>query len=143
MTIVRGTGPQPYFDFLYGFQLSADRGEFRVSDVGTSLVSPTEVGSNGAVPATEWSVVWVAPETDEDVDFYAEAVVADGDGTEDGDQYLRAWAVSYGPLRVPPEDEPRPWDLTYLVVAVVVVSVVALGYALAFTNLRQPPKEMD
>jgi hypothetical protein len=143
VVLERGRGPEPYYGFLHGFQLSVDGGTFRLSDANTSLVTDHEVGSNGAMEATEWSMVWVAPETDEDVDFFAEAVVGDADGTEEGDQYVRAWATSYGPLRVPPEDEDRPWDWTYAVVAIVIVALILTGYALAFTNIREPPRERD
>jgi hypothetical protein len=143
VVLERGSGPQPYLQVLHGFQLGVSDGSLRVVDPGTLALSATEVGSRGTTSATEWTVAWTAPETDPDVEFWAEAIVADGDGSEDGDVYVRAFETSYGPLDVPHEDEPGPWYLREMVVVVAVSALIIGGFAIAFTRLRKPPRLED
>jgi hypothetical protein len=144
VTLVRGRGPQPIWDIVHGFQLHASRGHLDITDTaGMVSRGSLDVASAGAVEATSWTMVWTAPEDEEDVDFFAEAVVGDGDGTADGDVAMEADAHSYGPLSVPPEDEPGPWAGRWPVIAVVGASAILAGYALAFTYRRPPPTEED
>jgi hypothetical protein len=143
VVLERGSGPFPYYQVLHAFQLGVSDGTLRVVDQGALAINGTEVGSRGGTSATEWTVVWTAPETDPDVEFFAEAIVADGDGSEGGDVYLRAFETSYGPLDVPPEDEPGPWYLREMVVVVAIAALVIGGLSIAFARSRGPPRSED
>jgi hypothetical protein len=138
-----GAGPPFQQAIRYGFQLAVTGGTLQVSAVGTVAVNETEVGSIGAVEDTEWSMVWRAPPTDEDVAIFAEAVVGDGDGTDEGDITLEARAFSYGPLRVPPESNIDFWPGRALVLTASVATVAILGYLIVFTHRRPPPTVVD
>ena len=140
VVLVRGPGPQPAWDILHAFQLSAGRGHLDATGRADLVsIAANEVASAGAVEATRWSVVWTAPEDDDDVDFFAEAVIGDGDGTAEGDVTMEADGHSYGPLSVGPEDEVGPWAGMWVVIVLGGSVVLFAGYALAFTHRRPPP----
>lgn len=139
----RGAGPPFQQDILHAFQLAASNGELAVVDAATMDLGPLEVGSRGASEATEWRVVWTAPYSRDDVTFWATAVVADGDGTEEGDVTVEAQVLSFAPLDVPHEDPPGPSPWTWIVITAAVVALIAIGYVLAFTHRHPPPPEFD
>ena len=87
-------------------------------------------------------MVWTAPH-EGDAHFFAEAVVADGDGTEEGDVRLEARALSYGPLDVSPEEEPGPFRGRGEMVLLAILISVLVTVLLLFTHLRPPPRELD
>ncbi|MCK5413839.1 MAG: hypothetical protein KAJ35_00500, partial [Thermoplasmata archaeon] len=106
------------------------------------IIDEFEVASRGASAVTSWTVVWTAPH-EGDAHFFAEAVVADGDGTEEGDVRLEARALSYGPLDVPPEEEPGPFGGRGELVLLAILISVLVAALLLFTHLRLPPRELD
>ncbi|NIS13414.1 MAG: hypothetical protein GWN18_15240 [Thermoplasmata archaeon] len=138
----RGQGPRPHFDILHAFQLGVDGGTLEILNGSFVIISETEVASRGASTATSWQVVWTAP-PEGDAHFFAEAVVADGDGTEEGDVRLEAQALSYGPLDVLPEEPPGPFDGTLYIVVLAILASVVVAAALLLTHHREPPREMD
>ena len=87
-------------------------------------------------------MVWTAP-AEGDVHFYAEAVVADGDGTAEGDVRLEARALSYGPLDVLPEEGPGPFRGRFQVVLLAVSASALVAVLLLLTHHREPPRELD
>ena len=99
----RGLGPQPHFDVLHAFRLSVTDGALETSDPDLVVDDLGVVGSRVATDRTRWAVVWTAPDSHEEVVFSAEAVMADGDGTEEGDVTMEALARSSAPLDVPPD----------------------------------------
>ena len=145
VTLIRGTGPQPFFAFAYAFELRATGGSIAPLDPRTTVArGPLEVASTVVSNVTEWPLVWTAPATDEDVRFFAGAVVGDGDGTAKGDIPYWAEARAYGPLDVPPEDEPGPVAGMAAAILAAVLVVLVVGYLLAFPRERpEPPRDDD
>lgn len=138
----RGQGPRPHYAILHAFQLGVKRGTLQILNGSFVIIDETEVASRGASAATSWTVVWTAPMFG-DVHFFAEAVVADGDGTEEGDVRLEARALSYGPLDVEPTDPPGPLEgWGYLVYLALLASLV-VAVLLLMTHHRSPPRELD
>ncbi len=138
----RGRGPVPSFAILHAFQLGVRGGTLQIVNASFVAIDGREVGSRGASEATEWTVVWTAP-AEGDAHFFAEAVVADGDGTPEGDVRLEARALSYGPLDVLPSDPPGVFEgrtLLALAAAMLTILVILL---LVLTHLRPPPRELD
>jgi hypothetical protein len=138
----RGRGPFPSFDILHAFQLGVKGGTLEAVNASFVTIDESEVGSRGASEATEWTVVWTAP-AEGDAHFFAEAVVADGDGTPEGDVRLEARALSYGPLDVLPSDPPGVFEgraVLALAAAMLTILVILL---LVLTHLRPPPRELD
>jgi hypothetical protein len=138
----RGTGPQPHYAISHGFQLGANGGTLEPS-TGTIAVSDQEVGSRGAVEESRWSVIWTAPHTYDRVTFYASAVVADGDGTEDGDLWVRTTTTSYAPLDVPEEEPAGPWPYTLAFLLMAGATMLLVAYVVVVTHRRPPPMERD
>lgn len=138
----RGTGPRPHFAISQGFQMGVNGGTLG-STAGTISISDQEVGSNGAVADNIWSVIWTAPHTYERVTFYAAAVVADGDGTEAGDLWVRTTVTSYAPLDVPSEEPAGPWPYTLAFLLLAAATVLLVGYVIVVTHRRPPPMERD
>jgi hypothetical protein len=138
----RGVGPRPHYAILHGFQLGVLGGTLTILNSSFVIIDETEIASRGASPATSWTAVWTAPD-DGDAHFFAEAVVADGDGTEEGDVRLEARALSYGPLDVPPSEEPGVFWGRGLLVVLVLVLIALVSLILLTTHLRPPPREMD
>jgi len=138
----RGVGPRPHYAILHAFQLGVKGGTLEILNGSFVIIDEAEVGSRGASPATSWTVVWTAPH-DGDAHFFAQAVVANGDGTEEGDVRLEARALSHGPLDVPPEDPPGPFEGRVQVALAIGLLVVLVVVLLLFTHLRPPPRELD
>jgi hypothetical protein len=138
----RGVGPRPHYAILHAFQLGVMGGSLTILNGSFVIIDEGEVASRGASSATSWTVVWTAP-TDGDAHFYAEAVVADGDGTEEGDVRLEARALSYGPLDVLPSEEPGVFWGRGIFAALALVLVALVAVILLTTHLRPPPREMD
>lgn len=145
IALARGTGPQPFYAFTYAFELRATGGNLTPLDAQTTVGrGPLEVASRVVSNATEWRLLWTAPATDEDVRFFAGAVVGDGDGTAKGDIPYMAWARAYGPLDVPPEDAPGPVAGIVAALLATVAVVMVVGYLLAFPRERPvPPRDDD
>jgi hypothetical protein len=145
IALARGTGPQPFYAFAYAFELRTTGGNLTPLDPQTTVGrGPLEVASTLVSNATEWRLVWTAPATDEDVRFFAGAVVGDGDGTAAGDIPYMAWARAYGPLDVPPEDAPVPVVGMAAALLATVLVVAVVGYLLAFPRERpEPPRDDD
>jgi len=145
VALTRGTGPQPFYAFVYAFELRATGGDLTPLDPQTTVArGPLEVASTVVSNATEWRLVWTAPATDEDVRFFAGAVVGDGDGTAAGDIPYMAWARAYGPLDVPPEDAPGPVTGMVAALLATVLVVAIVGILLAFPRERPArPREDD
>jgi hypothetical protein len=138
----RGVGPRPYFAVLHSFQIGVKGGTLSIINGSFVIIDETEVASRGASAATSWTVVWTAP-IDGDAYFYAEAVVADGDGTEEGDVRLEARALSYGPLDVLPGEEPGVLWGRGLIVGFALLSFALVALIVLTSHLRPPPREMD
>jgi len=137
VTLIRGTGPQPFYAFTYAFELRATGGSMTPLDAQTTVArGPLEVASTVVSNVTEWRLLWTAPATDEDVRFFAGAVVGDGDGTSKGDIPYMAWARAYGPLDVPAEDAPGPMAGIAAALLAIVAVVIVVGYLLAFPRDR-------
>lgn len=145
ISLARGTGPQPFYALTYAFELRATGGNITPLDPYTTVArGPLEVASRAVTNVTEWRLLWTSPATDEDVRFFAGAVVGDGDGTAKGDIPYMAWARAYGPLDVPPEDAPRPVMGMAAALLAVVLVVTVVGYLLAFPRERpEPPRDDD
>jgi len=145
VALARGTGPQPFYALAYAFELRATGGDLTPLDPQTTVArGPLEVASTVVSNATEWRLLWTAPATDEDVRFFAGAVVGDGDGTAAGDLPYMAWARAYGPLDVPPEDAPGPVTGMAAALLAVVLVVAIVGILLAFPRERPArPREDD
>ncbi len=138
----RGVGPRPHYAVLHAFQLGVKGGTLSILNGSFVSIDGTEVASRGASEATSWTVVWTAPDHS-DAYLYAEAVVADGDGTEEGDVRLETRAISWGPLEVPAEEETGPfWARGWFVVIAVLLSVL-VAFLLLMTHIRPPPRELD
>jgi hypothetical protein len=138
----RGDGPRPHFDILHSFQLGVTAGSLTSANGTLVVIDVREVGSRYATDATLWSVGWTAP-LDGDVAFFAEGVVADGDGTEEGDVCLEAWAKSWGPLDVPPEEEVGPYGGRAQFVLLAGLVAVLAGAVLLLTHRKPPLKPED
>ena len=138
----RGTGPRPHYDILHAFQIGVKGGTLDIVDGSFVIIDDAEVASRGASTATSWNVVWTAPQYG-DVHFYAEAVVADGDGTAEGDVRLEARALSFGPLDVPPSDPPGPLEGRGYLVYLALLSCLVVAVLLLMTHHRAPPRELD
>jgi hypothetical protein len=138
----RGTGPRPYYAVAHAFQLGVKGGTLSILNGSFVVIDDAEVGSRGASTATSWTVVWTAPQYG-DVHFFAEAVVADGDGTEEGDVRLEARAISYGPLDVPPDDQPGPLEGRGYLLYLALLTVLVVAALLLMTHHRPPPRKMD
>jgi len=145
ISLARGTGPQPFYAFTYAFELRATGGDITPLDPYTTVArGPLEVASRAISNVTEWRLVWTAPATDEDVRFFAGAVVGDGDGTDGGDIPYWAEARAYGPLDVPPEDAPGPVMGMLAALLAIVLVVMVVGYLLAFPREGPaPPRDDD
>ena len=145
VALARGTGPQPFYAFSYAFELRATGGNLTPLDPYTTVArGPLEVASRAVSNATGWRLVWTAPATDEDVRFFAGAVVGDGNGTAKGDIPYWAEARAYGPLDVPPEDAPGPVAGIAVALLAIVLVVMVVGYLLAFPRDRpEPPRDDD
>jgi len=138
----RGVGPRPHYAISHAFQLGVRGGTLQAVNGSFVAIDDGEVASRGASTSTSWTVVWTAPH-DGDVHFFAEAVVADGDGTEEGDVRLEARALSYGPLDVPPEEPLGPFEGRAHVVLLAALVSVLVAVMLLFTHRRPPPRERD
>ncbi len=138
----RGVGPRPHYAILHAFQVGVRGGTLNIINGSFVIIDEFEVASRGASAVTSWTVVWTAPH-EGDAHFFAEAVVADGDGTEEGDVRLEARALSYGPLDVPPEEEPGPFGGRGELVLLAILISVLVAVLLLFTHLRPPPRELD
>ncbi len=139
VTIARGSGPSPIYGFGYAFQLNVTEGTLELVDAGTTMANgPQEVQSRGVLEVTEWTLVWTAPETDDDVDFFCEAVVGDGDGSHSGDIPYRATAKAYGPLDVSPEDPLGPYEGRWAILGIVAVAILVVGYLVITVGMREP-----
>lgn len=143
VVIARGLGPQPTYAILHAFQLWVSNGSLEAAGDDTVQVADREVGSRGATRATRWSVLWTAPHSNVSVAFEAEGVVANGDGTPEGDVRLGTTVVSYAPLDVPPDESPGPWPGRWAVGLLMVAIVALVGYGLAFTHRRPPPMTVE
>jgi hypothetical protein len=138
----RGVGPRPSYKVLHAFQLGVRGGTLSILNGSFSAIDETEVASRGASAATSWTVVWTAPMYG-DVHFFAEAVVANGDGTEEGDVRLEARALSYGPLDVEPTDPPGPLEGRGYLVYLALLASLVVAVLLLMTHHRPPPREFD
>jgi hypothetical protein len=138
----RGVGPRPHYAILHAFQVGVRGGTLDIINGSFVIIDEFEVASRGASAVTSWTVVWTAPH-EGDAHFFAEAVVADGDGTEEGDVRLEARALSYGPLDVPSEEEPGPFGGRGEVVLLALLISALVAVLLLFTHLRPPPRELD
>lgn len=138
----RGTGPRPYYAVAHAFQLGVKGGTLGILNGSFVAINDAEVGSRGASNATSWTVLWTAPQYG-DVHFFAEAVVADGDGTPEGDVRLEATALSYGPLDVPPDEPPGPLEGRFYLLYLAFLTILVVAVLLLMTHHRPPPKEMD
>jgi hypothetical protein len=138
----RGVGPRPHHAILHAFQIGVKGGSLQIINGSFVIIDDSEVASRGASTATSWTVVWTAP-VEGDAHFFAAAVVADGDGTEEGDVRLEARALSYGPLDVPPEEEPGPFGGRGEVVLLAILLSALVASLLLFTHLRPPPRVLD
>jgi hypothetical protein len=143
VTIDRGLGPQPSYDVLNAFQLGVTGGTLATADSGTVHISNQEVGSWGASEASSWSVIWTAPHSKDDVAFMAEGVVANGDGTEEGDVRLSTDALSYAALDVHPDESPLPWSNIWIIILSVIGVAGVFGYLIVFTHRPPPPRSVD
>ena len=138
----RGQGPRPHFDILHAFQLGVKGGTLQIANGSFVIIDEAEVASRGTSTATSWQVVWTAPDNG-DAYFYAEAVVADADGSADGDVCLEARALSYGPLDVLPEEPPGPLEGRYHLILLAVMVVVIVIAIIMLTHHRPPPRALD
>ena len=138
----RGMGPRPHYGILHAFQIGVRGGTLNIVNGSFVIIDDNEVASRGASAATSWTVVWTAPQYG-DVRFFAEAVVADGDGTAEGDVRLEARAQSFGPLAVPPDDPPGPLDGRGYLVYLALLASLVVAVLLLMTHHRAPPRERD
>ena len=138
----RGVGPRPHYAILHAFQLGVNGGTLEIINSSFVQIDGSEVGSRGASAATSWQVVWTAPH-DGDAHFFAEAVVADGDGSAEGDVRLEARAMSFGPLDVLPEQDPGPFEGRTILAVTVGLAVTLIVSLLVLTHHRPPPRELD
>ncbi len=138
----RGTGPRPHYEILHAFQLGVRGGTLGILNGSFVIIDDYEVAFRDASAATSWTVVWTAPRYG-DVHFFAEAVVADGDGTAEGDVRLEARALSYGPLNVPPDDPPGPLEGRGYLVYLALLASLVVAVLLLMTHHRAPPRKLD
>lgn len=138
----RGTGPRPHYAILHAFQLGVKGGSLQILNSSFVIIDGAEIASRGASEVTSWTAVWTAPDHG-DAYLYAEAVVGDGDGTEEGDVRLEARAKSYGPLDVPPDEEAGPFWARGWFVTIALLLAVLVAALLLTTHIRPPPRELD
>jgi hypothetical protein len=144
VTIARGSGPWPFYGFGYAFQLNVSGGSLEIVDAGITMANgPREVQSRGVLEVTEWTLVWTAPETDDDVSFFCEAVVGDGDGSQSGDIPYRATGKAYGPLDVSPEDPAGPYEGRWAIIGIVAVAFLVVGYLIIIVKMREPGEAIE